>query len=390
MSDVKYIAALGDVFVNRPNPRDVFNGVKPLFDASDLLFANCEGVYTDRPDLAPSCGFRVASPWKNLAVFDEIVFDVMTLANNHMIDAGHLAFVEMLDDLRARGMDCIGAGRNLAEARRPAIVDVGGTKVGFLSYTTIYQAGYQARVNVPGVSALRVHSVPYFPAWDPYGRLEPGAQPHVRTFPEPEDMALLEAAIVDLKAKTDIVIVSMHWGDSRLPIVLTDYEKIMGRAAIDAGADAILGHHHHFLKAVEFHKGKPIFYGLGHFAFDLLGLESAVGPADAERLRGFSEWAIFPRAESPGYPFHEDTRHTGAAVLAIRDRKIDGVYFAPFYIDKANQTVHPPSGEGPDETTRYLENATDQAGFATRFERGPKIGPIQTWACLPPSAGHAS
>jgi poly-gamma-glutamate synthesis protein (capsule biosynthesis protein) len=308
----------------------------------------------------------------------------MALANNHMIDAGHLAFIEMLDDLRARGMDCIGAGRNLAEARRPAIVEVDGTKIGFLSYTTIYQAGYQARANVPGVSALRVYSVPYFPAWDPYGRLEPGALPHVRTFPEPEDMALLEAAIADLKSKVDLVVVSLHWGDSRLPVVLTDYEKTIGHIAIDAGADAILGHHHHFLKAVEFHRGKPIFYGLGHFAFDLIGLESAVGPEDAERLRAFSEWAIFPRAESPGYPFHRDTRHTGAAVLAIKERKIEGVYFAPFYINQANQTVHPSSADGPDDTICYLENVTRLAGFSTKFTRGPKFGPIQTWACLPP------
>jgi hypothetical protein len=386
MPNVRYITALGDVFVNRDNPREVFNDIKPLFAASDKLFANCEGVYTDRPDLAPSCGFRVASPAKNLSAFDDVVFDVMTLANNHMIDAGHQAFVEMLDDLRARGMDCIGAGRNLAEARRPAIIDVGGTNVGFLSYTTIYQAGYQARANVPGVSALRVHSVPYFPAWDPYGRLEPGALPHVRTFPEPEDLDLLKAAIADLKSRADIVIVSMHWGDSRLPIVLTDYEKTLGRIAIDVGADAILGHHHHFLKAVEFHRGKPIFYGLGHFAFDLIGLESAVGPQDAERLRGFSEWAIFPRAESPGYPFHRDTRHTGAAILAIENGKIGSVFFAPFYIGADNRTAPPPSGEGLDETTRYLENATRQVGFATRFVRGPKFGAIQTWECSPPDA----
>jgi poly-gamma-glutamate synthesis protein (capsule biosynthesis protein) len=385
MSDVSYMTALGDVFVNRPNPREVFDGVKPLFEASVLKFANCEGIYTDRPDLAPSCGFRVASPWKNLGAFDDVVFDVMTLANNHMIDAGHQAFVEMLDELRGRGMNCIGAGRNLAEARAPAIVDVAGTKVGFLSYTTIYQAGYQARANVPGVSALRVHSVPYFPDWDPYGRLEPGAQPHVRTFPEPEDMDLLEAAIVELKSKTDIVIVSLHWGDSRLPIVLTDYEKTIGRFAIEKGADAILGHHHHFLKAVEFHLGKPILYGLGHFAFDLLGLEAVVGPKDCERLRDFSEWAIFPRNESPGYPFHADTRHTGAALLAIRDRKIDGVFFAPFHINADNQTVHPASAGGPDETTLYLQSATRQVGFATRFDEGPKFGPIQTWACLPPA-----
>jgi poly-gamma-glutamate synthesis protein (capsule biosynthesis protein) len=385
MPDFKYIVALGDVFVNRPDPREVFNAIEPLLAAGDVKFANCEGVYTDRPDIAPSCGFRVASPWANLCAFDSVRFDVMTLANNHMIDAGHQAFLEMLDDLRARGMNCIGAGRNLAEARQPAIVDVGETKVGFLSYTTIYQVGYQARAQVPGVSALRVHSVPYVPAWDPYGRLEPGALPHMRTFPDPEDMVLLEAAITDLKTKADLVVVSMHWGDSRLPVVLTDYEKTLGHFALDVGADAILGHHHHFLKAVEFHRGKPIFYGLGHFAFDLLGLESAVGVADAERLRAFSEWAIFPRAESPGYPFHADTRHTGAAVLAIEAGKIAGVYFAPFYIDKANQTVHPTSGEGPDDTTRYLQNVTRQAGFGTRFALGPKIGPVQTWACLPPA-----
>ena len=380
------VAAFGDIFVNRKEPEASLAFARPLAEAADVVFGNCEGVYTDTDALAPSCGFRVAAPMRNMAVLDGIAFDVMALANNHMIDAGHDAFVSMLDALDRRGIATLGAGRTLAEARAPRIVNANGIRVGFLSYTTVYQAGYPARAGVPGVSALRVHSVPYFPDWDPYGRVEPGAQPHMRTFPYPEDVARLEADIAELRRKADTVLVSMHWGDSRLPVVLTDYECILGHAAIEAGADAILGHHHHFLKAVEFYQGKPIFYGLGHFAFDLTGLESIVAPEDVARLRAFSEWAIFPRAESPGYPFHRDTRFTGVALLGLApDGSVRDIGFAPFYIGDDNRTVPLRSDGGPDAATAYLMEVTQAAGFETGFAPGPDLGGCVTWRCLAPA-----
>jgi poly-gamma-glutamate synthesis protein (capsule biosynthesis protein) len=383
-NSIGWLGAIGDIFVNRDRPETTLDDARPLIDEIDIFFGNCEGVFTDTDDIAPSCGFRVAAPMRNMVAIETAGFDVLALANNHMVDAGHAAFTTMLDRLRAMDITCIGAGRTLAEARAPAISTIGTTRVGFLSYTMIYQAGYQARAHVPGVSALRVHSVPYFPDWDPYGRIEPGAQPHVRTFPYPEDVRLLEGQIKALKTDVDIVIVSMHWGDSRLPVVLTDYEKAFGHAAIDAGADAILGHHHHFLKALEFYSGKPIFYGLGHFAFDLLGLEAVVGPEDIRRLDQFSPWAIYPRADTPGYPFHHDTRYTGFALLGIADGRIQEVRFAPFYITLANETRPSPLDGGQQDAAAYLKSVTLDVGFGTQFIDAESIGGIPTVLCLPP------
>lgn len=56
----------------------------------------------------------------------------------------------------------------------------------------------------------------------------------------------MQAAIADLRRNADVIVVSHHWGRAGLPAILTDYERILGHASIDAGADIVLGHHHHF------------------------------------------------------------------------------------------------------------------------------------------------
>ena len=105
--------------------------------------------------------------------------------------------------------------------------------------------------------------------------------------------------------------------------MLTDYERTLGRAAIDFGADVVLGHHHHFLRGIEVYNGKPIFFGLGHFVFDLPGLESALTPLELTKLKGMGEFAIYPREGYPLSPFHADARKTMVALCTFDGRQLE-------------------------------------------------------------------
>lgn len=95
MANNKTILGLaGDVLVDRERPPEVFELVQPILDATDILFANLEGPYTDNPVPAVTAPVTVAPGAKNLDVFAECGFDVVTMANNHILDCGHVAMME--------------------------------------------------------------------------------------------------------------------------------------------------------------------------------------------------------------------------------------------------------------------------------------------------------
>lgn len=334
------LAAIGDLFLNRADGQHVFDPVLPELMQADVRFANCEGAYTDTAEVAVSAGFRVAAAKERCRPLAAAAIDIYACANNHLVDAAHAGVGDTLDALAALGAKTVGAGRDRHEAERALRFTRGAADAVFLAFTCVYQAGYGASLARPGVAAIRVHTAYYFPDWDPYGRLEPGAVPHTATMTDPDDLSRLIAAVHAAAEAGAPVIVSFHWGDSRLPWRLCEYERELGRAAIDAGASCVLGHHHHFIKGVEVYKGKPILYGLGHFVFDLIGLEAAVTPEQARRLAEFSAYAIYPRPTSPDYPFHEDTRFTVVAKLCFEGVEVVSAQLVPCWIEaEANRPV---------------------------------------------------
>jgi Bacterial capsule synthesis protein PGA_cap len=256
--------------------------------------------------------------------------------------------------------------KDICAARRGATLTVNGVRVTFLAYTSVYQAGYEARSNVPGVAAIRVHTHYYVPS-DGYARVEPGCRPHVTTFPAPEDESSLVASIDAARAMSDVVVVSFHWGESTKAASLTHYERRLGRLAIETGADVVLGHHHHILRGIEMHCGKPIFYGLGHFAFDMPGMD-ALRPAQIKKWREISEYVIYPREGYPLLPFHPDTRMTMIALCEFDDRSIRRAGFIPCLMNSANQPV--PLALQSDEALHllgYMRGITGEAGLATQY-----------------------
>jgi poly-gamma-glutamate synthesis protein (capsule biosynthesis protein) len=370
------LGAVGDVFVNRPDPHNAFRGCSDLLLKLDLVFGNCEGAYTDSPHFAPSAGWRVVSPLASGRGLGEAGFDVMALANNHILDAGHKGLHDTKSLLEAQGIATIGAGADIAEAMAPAIVERHGIRIGFQSFASVYQAGYEARTSTPGLAPMRVHSHYFIPDWDAYGKVEPGVPPQVRTIPLPEDLQRMEAAIADLRRRADVVVVSNHWGRAGLPAVLTDYERMLGHASIDAGADVVLGHHHHFLRGIEIYRGKPIFYGLGHFVFDLPGLGDALTEQEIRKLHEMGEYAIYPREGYPLSPFHPDARMTMIATCDFAGKELRFVGFVPCLLDGANNAM--PLRAGSDEAAHvaeYMRKITAAVNLPTRYvDAGARVG----------------
>lgn len=354
------LGAVGDVFINRENPGNAFFGSGDLLQQFELVFGNCEGAYTDHPHFAPSAGWRVVSPTSSGIGLAKAGFDVMAMANNHIIDAGHEGLIDTLNLLHSQGIKTVGAGVNLSEATAPAILEHRGTKVGFLGFASVYPAGYQARSSVPGLAPMRVH---YF-IESSYG-LDPGVPPNVRSFPYPEDVELLKSLIADLRSKVDVVVVSHHWGQCR-PNYMTEYERCLAYASIEAGADVILGHHHHYLRGVEVYRGKPIFYGLGHFVFDLAGSEFTQG---GYLRRDLGEYAIYPREGYPLLPFHPDARMTLVAACDFECAQISSAGFFPCLISAQNHAI-PLKKDDPraQQVADYMSKISTDAGLQTSYE----------------------
>src|SRR5579864_8592619 len=136
------VFSVGDVFSDLPDGRASFAPLEPLFAQGDIVFGNCEGVYSDRPSRAPSHKHFCGAPLVRGSFLGEVGFDVMTCANNHMIDGGYDALADTLALLRGQGIATTGAGENIVEATRPAILEHDGVRIAFLGFCTVYPVGY--------------------------------------------------------------------------------------------------------------------------------------------------------------------------------------------------------------------------------------------------------
>ncbi|HEY7729634.1 MAG TPA: CapA family protein, partial [Gaiellaceae bacterium] len=152
------VLAVGDVFPDVPDARAAFAPLRDLFASADVVFGNCEGVYSDRPQRSPSHKHFMGAPRERGALLGEVGFDVMTCANNHIVDGGYVGLRDTLDLLREQGIATTGAGMDLAEATRPAIVERNGLTIAFLGFCSVYPVGYEARPSRPGLAPLRVRT----------------------------------------------------------------------------------------------------------------------------------------------------------------------------------------------------------------------------------------
>lgn len=212
-----------------------FDLIRDDLQNADLVFANLEGAISDiGADTGKKYSFRfepaVAEALSGAGI------DLVSLANNHMIDWGRVSLCETTKHLDKVGINYVGGGCDSQTAERAHVVNLGNTRIAFLAYTEFYK-GAHAVGDTPGMSE-----------WD---------------------IKKIEQRISDIKKQdqVDLVMVSMHWG-AEYKNRATDHQVNLAEQIIDAGADVIIGHHPHVDQEIERHADGWIIYSLGNFVFD--------------------------------------------------------------------------------------------------------------------------
>jgi poly-gamma-glutamate synthesis protein (capsule biosynthesis protein) len=288
-------------------------------------------------------------------------FDVMSFAGNHCLDWGREALFDTLECAAAAGLKLCGAGETLAAARRPAVVTVNGLTVAFLAFSSILPDGYRAERDRPGAAPMRA-----FTCYEQSETDQPGTPARVHTFAHRDDLRALCDDIRSARAAADVVIVSMHWGVHFVPAEIADYQRDVARAAVAAGADAILGHHPHILKGVELIEGRPVFYSLGNFAIE----QPTAFMAGLTETRGFEEISALNRDFDPGRAFvpPRDTQLSLIAKLRLSADGVAAVRALPVLINDAAEPAVLRAGD-PDfgRVVAYLADITASQGLKTEF-----------------------
>ena len=244
IADVKTkLVAAGDIILSRTVGVKIteagdntlpFHNVKDIFKEGDIAFATLDApFYNEGPLMTEGMVFKVEPEFIEGLTISGI--DVASLAGNHFGDQGQVGMKYSLDWLEQNGIKTCGAGEDIYKAHEPAIISHDGLKFAFLSYNEIPPQEYGATTATAGT------------AW-------------METLPMQEDVAktMLEA---------DVVIVVMHAGTEYI-VEPTIQQRSFAHAAIDAGADLVLGSHPHTVQPTEIYNDKLIVYSMGNFIFD--------------------------------------------------------------------------------------------------------------------------
>lgn len=266
---------LGDIQVHsrRADPTTAFNRMRDTLKKADLVYANLEGLLVksagpkndipDKPEWTHP-GPDGVKPLKasNIAV--------VGVANN--VASGRANILSSLAVLDANGIVHAGAGKNIDEAHKPAIVERKGVKIGFLQYTARW---YQDKDMIATASEAGVAKISSLDGISI----------------DPADLDRVKADIKKLRPLVDIVVVSHHNRDGSTAVQFGSvkgtsagrdrsksepYQRQFAHTALDSGADLVFGHGTHTIQGVEVYNGKPILYAIGHSNFDQPGYEKSV------------------------------------------------------------------------------------------------------------------
>lgn len=301
--------------------RRVVAAVARTFAAADVSTVNLESVVGDVPDEAsyPAKAFVIRSRPEALAALDEMGVDLAVLANNHIRDYGDQGVLATMATLDDAGIAHVGAAAGTADdaaaAAAPALLEVGGVRLGVLAWSTLSGSAvndgfprdeepmpadvdpdnaWQYEPRAWGFEGA-VLSVPALPrrigsAWRLFADAESSLGSAeaaeawaslAEVYPELQDWVAgrghggaaawqtqqAQAAIASLAAQADVVMVQIHGGFD-MQAAPSAFVRTAARAAVDAGADLVVAHHPHVLQGAEWYKGALIAYSLGNFLFD--------------------------------------------------------------------------------------------------------------------------
>jgi poly-gamma-glutamate capsule biosynthesis protein CapA/YwtB (metallophosphatase superfamily) len=233
------LIAVGDIMLGGRTRRRIkeygrdypFGAVLPILQRTPIVLGNLEGPLAQKAQKVDrNFSYRVKPRLASSLLRAGI--NVVTLANNHLVDCGREGVLETLEALAAAGVTPLGAAANEQAAHEPVIREAGGLKIGLLGY--YWNRRCAATAKLPG-SAMGV-------------------------FEE------LEADIRKLRSQVDRVVVTFHWGRPYRPEP-SPRARAKALFAIDCGAHAVVGHHPHIIQEFEIYRRCPIFYSIGNFAF---------------------------------------------------------------------------------------------------------------------------
>ncbi len=251
------IAAVGDIMLDRAlgyaisqgNIEFPFSLVAPTLQGADITVGNLESALgsAGQPEHK---SYTFQAPSAAADSLSSAGFDILNLANNHAMDFGTEALLEGIDLLNNKGILTIGAGSNDDMARNPAVIVANGLRVAFLGYVDVpvEVAGFDTRDWQATETAAGL-------AWA-----------------EPQQ---IQEDVESAREDADVVIVILHSGHEYIEAP-TGNQVQAARAAVDAGAALVIGHHTHLLQGIEFYGDGVISYGLGNFAFEIDGDPSTV------------------------------------------------------------------------------------------------------------------
>lgn len=232
--------AVGDISFEGPLAEKpsfaCFEDIDSILSRADVVVGNLECALTQSAtgEVSEKCKLHGDVGWAHM--LKRAGIDVLSLANNHLMDHGSEGLLSTLEALRSAGVRYVGAGANKREACAPLILEIAGRRVAFLARTAVVVSSPSyAGESVPGVAFL-----------------------------DPVDAV---AAIHSCRSHADIVVVLIHWGIEEYSYP-SPTQRELARRLVDAGADVILGHHPHVLQGIEYWGSGVIAYSLGNFLFD--------------------------------------------------------------------------------------------------------------------------
>jgi poly-gamma-glutamate synthesis protein (capsule biosynthesis protein) len=244
------IFAVGDIMLSRDVDRVIkskgdynypFLETAAQSQSADISFANLEtSIAPGRSISTDEMTFR--SDPETLQGLKWAGFNIVSLANNHTPDFGQKGLLDTFRYLDDAQIQYVGAGKNYSEAHQAKIIDKNGFKIAFLAYNDsgIVPASYKATENSVGTALAGTSKA---------------------------DLKVLDEDIKNAKKTADFVIVSLHFG-TEYASSANSKQQNFAHAAIDSGAEMVIGHHPHVVQNAEIYNGKYIFYSLGNFVFD--------------------------------------------------------------------------------------------------------------------------
>jgi poly-gamma-glutamate capsule biosynthesis protein CapA/YwtB (metallophosphatase superfamily) len=251
------LSAVGDLMLDRSLGRALengdlafpFAGLNGVLRPADITLGNLESALGDlgQPE---NKSYTFQAPPSAAEALAAAGFDLVSLANNHAMDYGPQGLQQTIELLQQANIATVGAGANDLAARTPVLFELGGLKVAFLSYVSV-------PVEVTG--------------FDAHGWAATSQQPGVAWADEYQ----IRQDVASASSEYDLVVVLLHSGYEYIEAPSPE-QMTAARAAIDAGADLVIGHHAHVLQGIEFRGSAVIAYGLGNFAFEIDGDSSTM------------------------------------------------------------------------------------------------------------------